>query len=57
MPVVKAILVTIITESGLVPNLQDLVKRAGATGYTIEDVAAGLSYCQIWCLGIGSRGD
>jgi nitrogen regulatory protein PII len=41
MPVVKAILVTIIAESGLVPNLKNLVKRAGATGYTIEDVASG----------------
>lgn len=41
MPPVKAILVTIIAESGLVPNLKDLVKRAGATGYTIEEVAAG----------------
>jgi len=41
MPVVKAILVTIIAESGLLPNLKDLVKGAGATGYTIEAVAAG----------------
>lgn len=41
MPVVKAILVTIIAESGLVQNLKDLAERAGATGYTIEDVAAG----------------
>jgi nitrogen regulatory protein PII len=41
MPAVKAVLVTIIAESGLVPNLKDLVKRAGATGYTIEEVAAG----------------
>ena len=41
MPVVKAILVTIIAESSLVPNLKDLAERAGATGYTIEDVVAG----------------
>lgn len=41
MPVEKAILVTIIAESGLVQNLKDLAKRAGATGYTIEDVVAG----------------
>ncbi|WNM57072.1 P-II family nitrogen regulator [Candidatus Nitrospira allomarina] len=41
MPAVKAVLVTIIAESGLVPNLKDLVKRAGAKGYTIEEVASG----------------
>ncbi len=41
MPVVKAILVTIIAESGLIQNLKDLVIEAGATGYTIEEVAAG----------------
>lgn len=41
MPVVKATLVTIIAESGLVPELKDLVQQAGATGYTIEPVASG----------------
>ncbi|MCA9460992.1 MAG: hypothetical protein R3B83_00020 [Nitrospirales bacterium] len=41
MPVVKAILVTIITESVLVPSLKELVLQAGATGYTIESVAEG----------------
>lgn len=41
MPAVKAILVTIIAESLLVPTLKDLVIQAGATGYTIEEVAAG----------------
>ena len=41
MPVVKASLVTIIVESGMVPKLKDLVVQAGATGYTIEPVAEG----------------
>ena len=41
MPVVKAVLVTIIAESGLLPTLKDLVRQAGAKGYTIETVAEG----------------
>ncbi|MDR4493686.1 MAG: hypothetical protein AB7P17_11425 [Nitrospirales bacterium] len=41
MPIEKAILVSIITESGLIPIIQDLLKRAGATGYTIEPVVSG----------------
>ena len=41
MPMEKAMLVTIITERVMEPTLKDLVERAGARGYTIEDVALG----------------
>ena len=37
----KAILLTIITERIMEPTLKELVERAGAKGYTIEDVASG----------------
>ena len=37
----KAILLTIITERVMEPTLKELVERAGAQGYTIEDVASG----------------
>lgn len=41
MPMEKAILLTIITERVMEPTLKELVERAGAQGYTIEDVASG----------------
>lgn len=41
MPMEKAILLTIITERVMEPTLKELVERAGAPGYTIEDVASG----------------
>lgn len=41
MSLEKAILLTIITERVMEPTLKDLVERAGARGYTIEEVAAG----------------
>jgi len=41
MPMEKAILLTIITERVMEPMLKELVERAGAQGYTIEDVASG----------------
>jgi len=41
MPVVKAVLVTIIAESGLLSTLKDLVMQAGAQGYTVETVTEG----------------
>lgn len=41
MPLEKANLVTIITERVMESTLKTLVERAGALGYTIEDVAAG----------------
>jgi nitrogen regulatory protein PII len=37
----KAILLTIITERIMEPTVKELVERAGAQGYTIEDVASG----------------
>lgn len=37
----KAVLLTIITERVMEPALKELVERAGAQGYTIEDVASG----------------
>lgn len=37
----KAILLTIITERVMEPRLKELVERADAQGYTIEDVASG----------------
>ena len=37
----KAILLTIITERIMEPTVKELVERAGARGYTIEDVASG----------------
>lgn len=36
-----AILLTILTERVMEPTLKELVERAGAQGYTIEDVASG----------------
>lgn len=41
MPMEKAVLLTIITERVMEPTLKSLVERAGAQGYTIEDVASG----------------
>ncbi|MCE9537547.1 MAG: hypothetical protein K8R65_14225 [Nitrospirae bacterium] len=41
MPMEKAMLLTIITERVMEPTLKNLVERAGAQGYTIEDVASG----------------
>ena len=41
MPMEKAMLLTIITERVMEPTLKGLVERAGAQGYTIEDVASG----------------
>ena len=41
MHLVKATLLTIITERVMEPTLKALVERAGALGYTIEDVATG----------------
>lgn len=41
MPIEKATLLTIITERVMEPTLKSLVERAGAQGYTIEDVASG----------------
>ena len=41
MPMEKAMLLTIITERVMEPTLKELVERAGAQGYTIEDVASG----------------
>ncbi len=41
MPMEKAMLLTIITERVMEPTLKSLVERAGAQGYTIEDVASG----------------
>jgi hypothetical protein len=41
MPMEKAILLTIITERVMEPFVIELVERAGAQGYTIEDVASG----------------
>ena len=40
MPMEKAMLLTIITERIMEPTLKELVERAGAQGYTIEDVAS-----------------
>jgi len=37
----SAILLTIITERVMKPTLKELVERAGAQGYTVEDVASG----------------
>jgi hypothetical protein len=37
----RAILLTIITERVLEPTLKEVVERAGAQGYTIEDVESG----------------
>ena len=41
MPLEKATLLTIIIERVMGPTLRALVERAGASGYTIEEVAAG----------------
>lgn len=41
MPMEKAMLLTIITKRIMEPTLKKLVERAGAQGYTIEDVASG----------------
>lgn len=41
MQLEKAILLTIITERIMEPTVKELVERAGAQGYTIEDVASG----------------
>lgn len=41
MPMEKAMLLTIITERVMKPTLKELVERAGAQGYTIEEVASG----------------
>ena len=41
MPLEKATLVTIISERVMEPTIRALVERAGALGYTIEDVAFG----------------
>ena len=41
MPMEKAILLTIITERVMESTLKGLVERAGAPGYSIEEVAAG----------------